>query len=224
MSFVCEYCKKTFVKETSIEVHMCEPKRRRLAKDEPGVRIGFLAYIKFYERAQGSAKRKTYEDFCESSYYLAFVKFGRYCVNTKVINPAQFMNWLLKNQKKIDRWCSDQLYTEYLMWYLTVEAVDDALARAMEYSIDWAEKQGNPSQDCVRYGNVNAVCYAITTGRLSPWVIYNSESGQKFLSEANEEQIAMIWPYINSDTWHKKFSDYPGDQEYARDILAKAGW
>ncbi len=66
--------------------------------------------------------------------------------------------------------------------------------------------------------------YAITTGRLSPWVIYNSESGQKFLSEANKEQIAMIWPYINSDTWHKKFSDYPGDQEYARDILAKAGW
>ncbi len=203
---------------------MCEPKRRRLAKDEPGVRIGFLAYIKFYEQAQGSAKLKTYEDFCESSYYLAFVKFGRYCVNTKVINPAQFMNWLLKNQKKIDRWCSDQLYTEYLMWYLTVEAVDDALARAMEYSIDWAEKQGNPSQDCVRYGNVNAVCYAITTGRLSPWVIYNSESGQKFLAEANEEQIAMIWPYINSDVWHKKFLDYPADQEYARDILTKAGW
>lgn len=203
---------------------MCEPKRRRLARDEPGVRIGFQAYIKFYEQAQGSAKLKTYEDFCESAYYLAFVKFGRYCVDVKVINPGQFMNWLLKNQKKIDRWCSDQLYTEYLLWYLTIEAVDDALARAMEYSIDWAEKTGNPAQDCVRYGNANAVCYAITTGRLSPWVIYNSESGQKFLNNASSEQITMIWPYINSDVWHKKFTDYLADQEYAREILKKAGW
>ena len=203
---------------------MCEPKRRRLNRDDPGVRIGFQAYIRFYEQAQGSAKLKTYEDFCESSYYLAFTKFGRYCVGAKVINPEQFMKWLLKHQKKIDRWASDQLYTEYLIWYLTVEAVDDALARAMEYSIDWAEKQGSPAQDCVRYGNANAICYAITTGRLSPWVIYNSESGQKFLAEANQEQLAMVWPYINVDTWNKKFSDYPADQEYAREILTKAGW
>jgi hypothetical protein len=224
MTFVCEYCKKTFAKESSIEVHMCEPKRRRLNRDDPGVRLGFQAYIKFYEQAQGSAKLKTYEDFCESSYYLAFVKFGRYCVGAKTINPGQFMNWLLKHQKKIDRWASDQLYTEYLTWYLTIEAVDDALTRAMEYAIDWAEKNGSPSQDCVRYGNANAVCYAITTGRLSAWVIYNSESGQKFLSEANQEQLAMIWPYINVDTWNKKFADYSADQEYAREILTKAGW
>jgi hypothetical protein len=94
----------------------------------------------------------------------------------------------------------------------------------MEYAIDWSEKHSNPSQDCVRYGNANAICYAITTGRLSAWVIYNSESGQKFLSEANQQQLAMIWPYINVDTWNKKFADYPGDQEYAREILKKAGW
>lgn len=224
MTFTCNFCKKSFVKESTLEVHMCEPKRRHLNKDEPGVRLGFMAYIKFYEMMQGSAKLKTYQDFSESSYYLAFVKFGRYCVDVKVINPTQFMNWLLKNQKKIDKWTSDRFYTEYLLWYLPIEAVDDALARAIEYSIDWSEKQNNPSQDCVRYGNPNAVCYAITTGRLSPWVIYNSESGQKFLAECNQEQIAMIWAYIDSDIWQKKFHDRPGDQEYARDILKKAGW
>lgn len=224
MTFVCEYCKKTFARESSIEVHMCEPKRRRLNRDDPGVRIGFQAYIRFYEQAQGSARLKTYDDFCDSSYYLAFVKFGRYCVDTKTINPAQFMTWLLKNQKKIDRWCSDRFYTEYLTWYLTVEAVDDALARAMEYAIDWSEKNNSPSQDCVRYGNANATCHAIVTGRLSPWVIYNSESGQKFLSDANQEQLAMIWPYVNVDTWNKKFSDYAADQAYTREILNKAGW
>jgi hypothetical protein len=34
----------------------------------------------------------------------------------------------------------------------------------------------------------------------------------------------MIWPYIDSDVWQKKFADYRADQEYVKDILAKAGW
>jgi hypothetical protein len=224
MSFVCEYCKKSFAKETSIEVHICEPKRRRMQKDEPGVRLGFQAYIKFYESMQGSAKNKTHDDFCESSYYRAFVKFGRYCVNTHVINPPQFMNWLLKNAKKIDRWCSDQLYTEYLIQHLLVEAVDDALKRAIEHSIKWEETTGHPAKDILRYGNVNALCYDITAGRISPWVIYNSASGVEFLGNLSTEQVAIVWPYINSDAWHKKFGNYPADQEFVKDILTQAGW
>ena len=88
----------------------------------------------------------------------------------------------------------------------------------------WAEETGNPAHDWMRYGNTNALCYAVTAGRISPWVIYNSESGQKFLSELSTEQVAMIWPYIDSDAWQKKFVNYPADQEYAKEILKQAGW
>lgn len=224
MTFECGYCKKTFAKETSIAVHMCESKRRRLSKDDRGVQLGFQAYIKFYEQSQGSAKLKTFDDFCESAYYKAFAKFGRYCVDAKVINPAQFMTWLLKNNKKIDRWASDQLYTEYLVDYLKVENVNDALARSIEHSISWQERTGHPAHDMLRHGNHNALCYDITCGRISPWVIYNSEAGQKFLSELNSEQLKMIWSYIDTDFWQKKFHDYMADQEYVKDILVKAGW
>ena len=221
--FTCNYCKKTFAKETSIAVHMCEPKRRRMEKDERGVQLGFQAYIKFYESMQGSAKLKTFEDFAESAYYRAFVKFGRYCLVIRAINPARFMDWLLKNNKKLDRWCSDQLYTEYLIEYVRVEHVDDALARSIEWSIAWAEEHDAPAQDCLRYGNTNIICYALTAGRISPWCIYNSDSGIEFLGSLTEDQVAMIWPYIESDVWQKKFRDYPADVECVKDILKKAG-
>lgn len=224
MTHTCEFCQKTFAKETTLEVHMCEPKRRFRNRGERGVQLGFQAYIKFYEQAQGSAKLKTHDDFEQSAYYRAFVKFGNYCANTHVINPGRFMDWLLKHGKKIDRWASDQLYTEYLTWYLTVEAVEDALKRSIEHSIRWQEATGHPAQDMLRYGNHNALCYDITAGRISPWVIYNSEAGQKFLSDISAEQVQMIWPYIDSDKWHKKFTDYPADQEWVKDILEKAGW
>jgi hypothetical protein len=195
-----------------------------LDRSERGVELGFQSYLRFYEIAQAGKKVKTYDEFCESPYYRAFVKFGRYCVATRAINPRQFTEWLLKNNKKIDRWASDKVYTEYLLDYLKVEAVDDALARSVEYSIDWSEKNSAPAHDCLRYGSTNVLCYAITAGRVSPWVIYNSESGQKFLSELNSEQVAMIWPYIDSDVWQKRFADRPEDVAYAKQILKTAGW
>jgi hypothetical protein len=111
-----------------------------------------------------------------------------------------------------------------LLDYLKVEAVADALARAVEFGIDWSEKHSAPPNDCLRYGSTHAMCYAVTTGRISPWVIYNCESGQKFLGELTADQVAMIWPYIDSDIWQKKFSDYAADAEYAKEILKQAGW
>ena len=224
MTYTCQYCCKDFVKESSLAVHSCEPRRRRQEQSERGVQLGLQAYLKFYELTQGSARLKTFDDFADSPYYKAFVKFGRYCVDTRAINPARFIEYVLKQNKKIDHWCRDSIYTEYLLDYLRVENINDALARAIEFGITWQEQTSNPAHDCLRYGNSNAICYAITAGRVSPWVIYNSESGQKFLSDLTSEQIDMIWSYVDSDFWMKKFQDYPADQEYAKDILKKAGW
>lgn len=224
MSYQCEFCKKTFARESTIAVHMCEPKRRRMEQNERGVQIGFQAYLEFYRLMNKTSKQRTFDDFADSPYYKAFVKFGRYCVDTKVINPSRMIDWLLKNQKKIDQWCSDRIYTEYLIDYLQTESVADALTRSVEYSIDWAERNEARPQDCLRYGSTNGTCHAIVTGRLSPWVIYNSESGQQFLDSLSSEQVQMIWPYINSDTWQKKFHSNSEDLAYAREILTTAGW
>lgn len=223
-SFQCSFCHKEFARETTMAVHMCEPKRRWQERDERGVQLGLQAYLEFYRHQQGSAKLKTFEDFAASAYYRAFVKFGRYCVDTRSINPTRFMLWLLKNNKKIDRWASDQLYTEYLVEYVRLEAPADALERAMEYAMTWSEANSAPPQDCLRYGNVNAHCHAIVSGRLTAWIIYNCESGQSFLSELSSEQVAMIWPYIDSDLWQRKFTDYAADREWVAELLKQAGW
>jgi len=223
-TYKCIHCSRAFAKEKTLAVHVCEQKRRFQEQDDRGVQMGLQAYLKFYESTQGSAKNKTWKDFATSPYYNAFVKFGRYCVGIRAINPARFMEWVLKQNKKIDYWCSDKIYTEYLLEYLRVENVSDALARAIEFGIDWAEKNSAQPQDCLRYGNVNTMCHAITTGKISAWVIYNCESGQKFLGSLTSEQVAMIWAYIDSDVWQKKFADYATDQAYAQEILTRAGW
>ena len=101
-SYKCRYCDKEFRKESTLAAHLCEQKRRWQQKDETGVQWGLQAYLKFYEMTQGSAKLKSYEDFVKSPYYNAFVKWGRHCVGIRGINPSQFLEWLLKQNKKIE--------------------------------------------------------------------------------------------------------------------------
>lgn len=221
---VCKFCEKSFRRPESLAVHVCEQKKRYQDQNEPGVRLGLQAYLRFYEMTQGSAKLKTFDDFAKSPYYTAFVKFGRHCVSINAVNTARFIDWVVEKNKKIDHWCRDSIYTEYLTEYMRKESVNDALARAIEYSIKWSETHNHPANDFLRYGNSNAVTYAISTGRISAWVLYNCESGQRFLDDLDQEQIAIIWPWIEPEFWQKKFRDYPADQEYAKDILVKAGW
>ena len=57
-------------------VHVCEPKRRHMSKNEKHVIAAMMAFQKFYEIAQRSNKKKTFDEFVESPYYNAFVKFG----------------------------------------------------------------------------------------------------------------------------------------------------
>jgi hypothetical protein len=224
MSYRCEFCQREFQRESTIAVHMCEPKRRRLGRGERGPELGFQAYIRFYEITQGSARTRTWEDFCDSPYYRAFVKWGRYCVDTRVLNPPQFLEWLLRQNRKIDHWATDRQYEEFLLDYLRRESVTDALARSIEWSLTWAEANQAPAHDCLRYGNTNAICHAITTGKLTAWTIYNSESGQALLARLVPEQVSMIWPWIDTDIWQRRFREYPADQAYAQEILKKAGW
>jgi len=224
MKFECRYCKKSFAKETTLIVHVCEQKKRYQSQGETGIQIGLRAYQKFYDISQGSGRPKTFDDFACSPYYRAFARFGQYCVSIRAVNVLRFTEWLLKNNKKIDYWCRDSVYGEYLLDYLRIESPMDAIQRAIETSMKWSEETGNPSHDYVRFGNDNALCYSVTTGRLSAWVLYNSNSGQEFFGRLSSEQIAMIWPYVDADFWQQKFRDYPTDVAYIKDILKQAGW
>lgn len=223
-SYTCQFCQRSFGRESTLSVHMCEPKRRHNQRTDTGVQIGFRAYLRFYETTQGSARLKTYEDFSASSFYRAFVKFGQYCQRIRAVNVPRFVDWLLKNNKKIDHWCRDSIYDQYLIEHIKHEHVNDALSRAIEHSIAWEEETQYSSHNYLRHANPNAVCYAITSGRVTGWVLYNSDSGVDFLSKLNEEQIAMTWHYIDTDFWTKKFHDYPADTEYAKQMLQQAGW
>lgn len=81
----------------------------------------------------------------------------------------------------------------------------------------------NGFTDYFRYGNNNRICHHICTGRISPWVVFNCDSGVAFLEGLDQGQVAMIMPWIDPDTWQKKFHDYAADAEWVKYVLKEAG-
>jgi hypothetical protein len=204
--------------------HLCENKRRWQDKDQPGNRIGYQAWVEFYKKNTTSKKPRTYVDFTKSAYYIAFVKFGHYCVDIKCINVVRYADWLLKNQIKIDSWCSDTNYTKFLIEYLKTEDPLDAIARSIEATMAISKDSGIETKDCLRYANRNKLAYAVTTGKISPWMLYQSESGVKFLEELDESQQKMIIDYINPEQWAIKFRRNTELVTQAKELLNAAGY
>lgn len=223
-SYKCRYCEKEFRKESTLSAHLCEQKRRWQQETETGVQFGLRAYLQFYETTQGSARLKSYEDFVNSPYYNAFVRYGRHLVAIRAINSNSFTAWLLNNNKKIDFWCKDSFYEEWLLEYLKRESPQDALERALREMEDYA---GNSDiadfSHYFMYGNTNRICYHITTGRVSPWILYNCDTGIDFLNRLGEEHLAMVLVWIDPDYWGRKFKDYVADVEWCKHVLKTAG-
>lgn len=222
--FSCEFCKRQFVKESTILNHICEYKHRWLEKDRPGNRIGLQSWLQFYSKNSMSRKQRTYEDFIKSAYYTAFVKFGNYCMDVHVLNVSRFVDWLLKNQIKLDTWNTDSIYTKFLIEFLREEDPLDAIARSIETTIELSKVDEILSKDVLRYGNKNKICYAITTGKISPWMLYQSESGTKFLDKLDETQVKIIIDYINPELWAIKFHKNKDIVDEIKTLLSKGGY
>jgi len=221
---ICKYCGQGFVRESTLAVHQCEPKRRDLQRGEKGVVIGFQTWLRFYELTQGSAKLKSYDDFCNNNFYNAFVKFGRHCVAISAINVKQFMDYVLKNQIKIDNWCKDKVYEEYLYTLLRQESSTDALERSIITMQEWAEETGNELNEYFMKVSANRFVQHILNGRISCWTIYCCDNGIDKFDSLSEEQVTLLLPWIDPEFWTKKLKDYAADTEMTRHILAQAGF
>ena len=160
----CTYCNKEFTRARTLQVHMCEPKRRHLQKNEKWVQNAFLVFQRFYQIHQHNIKEKNYDEFCKSPYYNAFVKFGRYMMHINPLYPEKYIDYVILSKIKLDHWARDDLYESYLIDTLKQEPVESALQRSITTMMDWAQEQNAQWSDYFRLANTNrAVSYTHLT-------------------------------------------------------------
>jgi hypothetical protein len=221
-SYSCEYCKAKFTKEKTLFVHMCEQKRRHLAKNEKHVQMAYQTYDRFYKLTQKNDKTKTYEEFTQSPYYNAFVKFGSFISNVNPLYPEKYIDYVVTSGVKLDHWCRESLYEEYVLNLIKNEPVEVALQRSVMHMTDWANNHDSVWNHYFLYVSTNRVTFDIKDGKISPWLLLNSENGRKLLSTLSEEQLVSIGTTIDPDFWFKKFKTMPDDADFARQIIKES--
>lgn len=203
-------------------MHVCEQKRRHLSKNEKHVQSGLLTYQRFYEITQKGKTKKTFDDFASSPYYTAFVKFGSFLVNTAPIYPERFIDYVIKSGVKLDHWCRDELYDNYISELIKIEPADGAIQRSIKTMMDWADKNDSAWEHYFCYVNLNRATHDIKEGLISPWLLLNTKSGKAMLKNMNDEQLMIVSPIIDPQFWMKKFQTLPADHELVKDIVKEA--
>lgn len=221
--FECVHCGKSFMKEKTLVAHMCEQKRRALQKDEKRVQAGFMAYNRFYQITQNAKKPKSYEDFCKSAYYNAFVKFGSFINNVNPLYPDKFVDFVIKSGVKLDHWCRDELYEKYLYEMLKVEPVEAAVQRSITTMMEWADANKSVFNHYFNYVNLNRAIHHIKDGKISCWVMLNCTSGKEMLAKFTDDQLDFIAPALEMPYWVKKFKENPADVALVKEICKEAG-
>jgi hypothetical protein len=220
IKFNCEFCKKDFVKEISLINHFCKKKQRWFAKDEPPSRIAFEAWNRFYQ-LNGHIKRKvnTFEDFMNSKYYIAFIKFGKHIADLDAIDPAKFIDYVIKNNLPLDKWSHDFVYEQYIRDLTKKETPDIAFERSLILMNGWSMETGEPWFDFFRKVNTNQAIHWIKSGRLSPWVLYNTNKSADLFERCNAEQLNIIATYAPIGPWKIKFNNNKTDCLFIRESL-----
>ena len=222
LNFKCEYCGKLFAKEKTLFVHVCEQKRRHLSKDEKHVHMGLMTFQRFYELTQKAKNKKTFDEFAVSPYYTAFVKFGSFMVNTAPIYPERFIDYVIKSGVKLDHWCRDSLYEQYVAELIKIEPADGAIQRSIQTMMDWGDKNKSPWEHYFAYVNLNRATHDIKEGLISPWIILNTKAGKEMLRKMNDEQLEIVGPVIDPQFWVRKFKSLPADTELVKDVVREA--
>ena len=222
LNFKCNFCEKLFAKEKTLAIHVCEQKRRHLSKDEKHVVMGLLTFQRFYEINQKANQPKSFEEFANSSFYTAFVKFGSFMINTAPIHPERFIDYVIKSGVKLDHWCSDQMYEKYIQELIKQEPADGAVQRSIMTMMNWAEKNSAAWEHYFAYVNLNRATHDIKEGLVSPWMVLNTKSGKEMLQRMNDEQLAIIGTIIDPQFWIRKFKTLPADHELVKDVVKEA--
>ena len=223
--FHCEFCSVSFTRESSLLVHVCEKKRRLLDKDSKHVRIGFQVYQKFwsYIYPYSKNKEKTYSEFINFAEYGAFTAFGKYLVDIRAINPMKFVEFLLKTNIKLKDWKKEEVYLTYIRELSKTETPDAAIERNILLMQQWANDNDCNWIDFFRKISPSAAVQFIKGGRISPWAIYTTDSGQEMMGRFSDEQIDLVRKYIEPEFWVLKFKRNKEDFDNFREILSEAG-
>ncbi len=221
--YQCRFCGKAFTRERTLSSHMCEKKRRWMSKDDPECRIAFSVWQDFMKYVSPNTKKeKTVDDFIRSADYIGFVKFANYLIELRPVEGDKFVQWLFKMGVKLTDWTKPGTYQLYVQEAAKKETAERALERTVILMNTWAEQTGNRWEDFFQRVAPATGMNMITTGRISPWIIYSTDEAQYLLDRMEPGQIDTITKHVDTEWWKNKIKQNKKSAQWINTTMKQA--
>lgn len=202
---------------------MCVKKQRHLDKDSVASRMGLELFRRFYELNTATKNAKTIDEFINSRYYIAFIKFARRLMDLRPVDQSRFVDYVFRNGIKDRDWCKDKVYESYIVDLLSKEPASRGLERSINTMNEWGEKYGLPFNEFFIHVAPAEATHLVKMGKISPWVLYLSTTSDHLWDRLSDEQADIISSVINPKIWKAKFELKKDDCSFTRGILQDAG-
>lgn len=201
---------------------MCVKKRRHNDKDNVASRMGLELYRRYYELNTATKNAKTMEEFINSQFYKAFIKFARRLMDLRPVDQARFVDYVFRNGIKDRDWCKDAVYESYIVDLLGKEPAARGLERSIKTMEAWGIEHNVPFNKFFEHVSPSEATHLVKMGKISPWVLYLAETSDLLWDRLSDEQANIISSVIDPKLWRLKFEIKKDDCSFTRDILREA--
>jgi hypothetical protein len=218
----CHFCKKIFTRLSSLNVHLCESKRRWANRDDKNVRMAFAAWLHWCKKTGMYYNKKTaltYDDFMNSSAYIPFVKFGYFVEEHRISNYLSYIDFMVKNNYKISDWGKDSTYEYFIKMNTRQESVEDAIQKTIKFIDKWSIDNGIDWTDFFIKVSNQQVLDWLRSGRISPWLFFVSEKAQGKIHDMSDEQLILLDKYLDVKWWNQNLRRKPKEKQFVDQIV-----
>jgi hypothetical protein len=209
--FPCRYCNKKFSSEKIVANHMCEQRRRYEQRNTAFAKYGLEAFSTIQRVLFRNDSKNKEEDFRKSDFYLACIRWGHFVIEVHCLEISQYLHWLMKLNVPIDNWNKDEIYDCWLTQYAFVELPWDSFKRSISSMIKWSDEVNKPYQSYFAEAGTARIITDIQRCLITGWLIFCSDSGKLWLSSLTQNDLNLIWGWVDASRWKIRLDKFPSD-------------
>ena len=130
---------------------------------------------------------------------------------------------LIRESIKLTDWTKDAVYDAYLKELIKKEPAQRGIERSIKCMESWAKEKDSTWNNYFREVSPQLAIHHIRGGKISPWLIFLSESGQDLWGGLNQEQISLIKDIADPMFWRRIFLKNTEEVNLVQDIAEASG-
>jgi hypothetical protein len=202
----CNYCNKTFSREKSFLTHECNGKKRFEQMKTPIGQAAYASYNQWMKSKRHS--EQSVNTFTTSRYYATFIRFSEYCIKLS-IDANSFIKFIAQKHNDLlpTLWMNSSVYALYLKHYDDLNDPWDQVIESQNFVEKKAEILECEPDLTFQVMGFRQVLEAVRLKKISPWFLFTSKIGLKFLHSLEKDDYKIIEGVINYEAWSQRFHD-----------------